>query len=110
MIEYNWVNIFFMMLVISLIIFTICWFFNIHIPNLNRIKSDIKKVEIPTTYKTEEDCEEIVYDWIDNNEEECRSICSSKSSFNGKGMESILITYKSYSCDKDNKLICECNK
>ncbi|MDP3026755.1 MAG: hypothetical protein Q8N63_03535 [Nanoarchaeota archaeon] len=124
--KHDWVNIFFMILVILIIISGICWFLGVNIPNYNSIKTSIEKNQIPTTYNTGISCSGYVLQvwksfdtpqFMRTKDTEssflsikCSEVCSSKSVRIGTP-NSILVKSdisNPYECDTSNNLICKC--
>ncbi|MBT6995778.1 hypothetical protein HN953_04125 [Candidatus Woesearchaeota archaeon] len=122
--ETNWVNIFFAILTILIVVYAISWFFGIRIPNLEQIELENAISEVPTTYNTGSNCEDIINNdpiyggnsnRIYNDEEtrnwileiECRGVCPSNSYFHENTR--ISVRYKSHYCDDDGVLVCECS-
>ena len=121
--EHNWINIFFMILVIIIIFLGISWFFGIRIPNYNSIKTGVENTVSPLIFDANISCtdnkftqDELninvkiynpdIYNsqlsfWLQN---KCRTTCTQ----NNPNRQNILIA-EPYACNND-KLICECKR
>ena len=127
----NWVNVFFMILVILIVISGICWFFGVRIPTFKGIQMSIERAKIPTTIDTGINCTAYVlehwksYDIIPGGfggsegdaelyiSAKCAEVCSSQSvgigTLNGVLVQDDML--HPYDCDdKTGNLICHCVK
>ena len=130
--EHNWINIFFMVLVIILIVSGICWFFGISIPNFHQIsiKADnsFKPVEIPTTIVTigleqvntsraelikglgvlaGTQAEKQTLDMVIENI--CYPLCT-KNNIGGGTPNPVVYSYDGYYFDTNDYLVCKCKR
>jgi len=120
----DWINTFFMILVILLIVSGICWFFGFRIPTAQQINNNVERSKIPTTYNTGTNCTAFIlakwegvpnalkseYDIENYLSAECAGVCSRKSVGLGT-LNSILVESDishPYDCDTNNNLICYC--
>lgn len=127
--EHNWVNIFFLILIIVIVIVGICWFFSWHVPNYKEINRNIEKSKIPTTYNLGINCtDRIIQYWkaegitpggwrgtMDDADGLLRGDCAifcGKQSVGIGTLNSILVESNinhPYDCDNNtNDLICNC--
>lgn len=111
----NWINIFFGIVCISLIIFSISSFFGITIPNYDGIKKIIRKIDLEKNdgfVEIHPNCTKLGgfdnlsglhYYEIGLYKMECDKYCSKKSDIS----KLILVRTKDYGCI-NNKLYCKC--
>ena len=117
--KFSWVNFFFMLLSVILIIFLIFLFFGVKFPTYKSINREIIESKISLEIDTNKTCNEIIYtpghieqmSIVGETEEkknfyleiECRTLCAEKYDFENK----IMVVYESHSCEK-SILICKC--
>lgn len=118
--EHNWINIFFMILVIFLIISGICWFFGFSIPNFSQIATKSENTFNPMEIKTVTTQAELnkgmeIYsgELLSLTIEAkinsiCVPLCSNK---NTGGLNGAHYTYDyKYYFDKNDILVCKCDR